>query len=176
MGEKEIIRSRYEEDVYLNNHTSVWGSYWEAGAWGFACCRQLVKVSYCTGAKGIAVRESMLKEMMGGGEAQEGSGVSEEVKSLVEQHKVDRVKWEKERKAKEEKEEKEKEKRFKAALAREEELAKGKGEEEEDERKRKYNSLGKDYKVTDEDMEAFNLKRARADDPMKDFIGKSSKD
>jgi len=38
-----IPKSRYEEDVYLNNHTSVWGSYWDNGQWGYACCHQFVK-------------------------------------------------------------------------------------------------------------------------------------
>lgn len=44
--EKAIPRSKYEEDKYLNNHTQVWGSYWENGEWGFGCCKQLVKNSY----------------------------------------------------------------------------------------------------------------------------------
>lgn len=43
-------RSRYEEDVYINNHTSVWGSFWKDGMWGYGCCHQFVKNSYCTGA------------------------------------------------------------------------------------------------------------------------------
>ena len=27
----KVVRSSYEEDVYINNHTSVWGSWWNAG-------------------------------------------------------------------------------------------------------------------------------------------------
>lgn len=42
-------RSRYEEDVFPGNHTSVWGSWWKDGEWGYACCHQSVKNSYCTG-------------------------------------------------------------------------------------------------------------------------------
>lgn len=42
--EKEIVRSKYEEDVYLNNHTSVWGSFWRNGQWGYKCCHSFVKV------------------------------------------------------------------------------------------------------------------------------------
>jgi pre-mRNA-processing factor SLU7 len=42
--EKEIIKSKYEEDVYINNHTSVWGSYWRGGQWGYKCCHSFVKV------------------------------------------------------------------------------------------------------------------------------------
>lgn len=48
------VKSRYEEDVLINNHTSVWGSWWKDGIWGFACCHQSVKNSYCTGTAGAA--------------------------------------------------------------------------------------------------------------------------
>ena len=46
---KAKISSIYEEDVFTNNHTSVWGSYWSDGQWGYRCCHSLVKNSYCTG-------------------------------------------------------------------------------------------------------------------------------
>ncbi|ODQ68332.1 hypothetical protein NADFUDRAFT_81328 [Nadsonia fulvescens var. elongata DSM 6958] len=39
--------SKYEEDVHVGNHSSVWGSYWKDGAWGYACCQSLDKRSYC---------------------------------------------------------------------------------------------------------------------------------
>ena len=29
--EANTTKSRYEEDVFPGNHTSVWGSYWDAG-------------------------------------------------------------------------------------------------------------------------------------------------
>jgi hypothetical protein len=45
------VRSRYDEDVHPQNHTSVWGSYWHAGAWGYACCKSTTKNSMCLGAK-----------------------------------------------------------------------------------------------------------------------------
>ena len=48
--ERAKVKSRYEEDVYPGNHTSVWGSYWEGGQWGYACCKSLIKGSYCIGA------------------------------------------------------------------------------------------------------------------------------
>jgi hypothetical protein len=45
-------KSKYPEDVLLNNHTSVWGSWWSNFQWGFACCHSTVKHSYCTGDAG----------------------------------------------------------------------------------------------------------------------------
>ena len=49
--ERAKIKSRYEEDVLIGNHTAVWGSYWEAGDWGYACCKSTVKNSYCVANK-----------------------------------------------------------------------------------------------------------------------------
>jgi pre-mRNA-processing factor SLU7 len=45
-------KSKYPEDVYLNNHTSVWGSWWKDFQWGYACCHSTIKQSYCTGEDG----------------------------------------------------------------------------------------------------------------------------
>lgn len=60
-AEKAKIKSRYEEDVYINNHTSVWGSYWHEGQWGYKCCHSFIKESYCTGMAGKeAAKTSML--------------------------------------------------------------------------------------------------------------------
>ncbi|CAM9024661.1 unnamed protein product [Wickerhamomyces anomalus] len=41
-------KSKYPEDVYHNNHTSVWGSYYSDGKWGYGCCKSLYKNSYCS--------------------------------------------------------------------------------------------------------------------------------
>jgi len=144
----------------------VCGSYWATGAWGFACCKQVVKQSYCTGAHGRTVRDELIREMTAENE-------ENEPQTLVEQHNKGVTKKQREKltKEKEEKEQKEREARFQRALQAEEELKKT--VQEKDERKRKYNSLSRDdYKVTDEDMEAYNLKRVHSEDPMKEYIGK----
>ena len=49
---KAAAKSKYAEDIYLNNHTSVWGSWWKSFQWGYACCHSTVKNSYCTGDEG----------------------------------------------------------------------------------------------------------------------------
>lgn len=56
-GVETVVRSRYDEDVFHQNHTSVWGSYWENGKWGYACCKSLVKNSMCLGDKAEAVAQ-----------------------------------------------------------------------------------------------------------------------
>lgn len=57
-GETPLPKSKYEEDVYINNHTSVWGSWWKNHQWGYKCCKQTIKNSYCTGAAGIEAAEA----------------------------------------------------------------------------------------------------------------------
>lgn len=49
----ESKNSKYPEDVYPGNHTSVWGSWWKDGKWGYACCHAQLKASYCAGKAGI---------------------------------------------------------------------------------------------------------------------------
>ncbi|KAK1045264.1 mRNA splicing protein [Friedmanniomyces endolithicus] len=50
-------KSMYAEDVLVNNHTSVWGSWWEKFQWGYACCHSTVKNSFCTGEEGRRAAE-----------------------------------------------------------------------------------------------------------------------
>ncbi|KAI4152387.1 MAG: hypothetical protein L6R39_001839 [Caloplaca ligustica] len=49
--------SKYTEDVLINNHTSVWGSWWKNFQWGYACCHSTIKNSYCTGEEGKSAFE-----------------------------------------------------------------------------------------------------------------------
>jgi pre-mRNA-processing factor SLU7 len=49
---KNATKSKYAEDIKVNNHTSVWGSWWHAFQWGYSCCFSTVKNSYCTGEDG----------------------------------------------------------------------------------------------------------------------------
>ena len=58
--EKAKARSKYDEDIYPNNHKSVWGSWYDrgTGAWGFACCHSIISGSYCTGEAGKSATES----------------------------------------------------------------------------------------------------------------------
>lgn len=59
-GPKPVVRTKYEEDVFINNHTSVWGSFFNRRkmCWGYNCCHSLVKNSYCTGEKGKEINDA----------------------------------------------------------------------------------------------------------------------
>ena len=63
---KVIAKSKYPEDVLINNHTSVWGSWWSNFQWGYACCHSLVKKSYCTGEEGKQAFEEADRLRTGG--------------------------------------------------------------------------------------------------------------
>uniref|UniRef100_A0A183C0L5 Pre-mRNA-splicing factor SLU7 n=1 Tax=Globodera pallida TaxID=36090 RepID=A0A183C0L5_GLOPA len=58
--DRPTARSRYEENVCTNNHSTVWGSYWRDGRWGYACCHQFLKGSYCIGEQGIIAERNEL--------------------------------------------------------------------------------------------------------------------
>eukprot|EP00201_Polytomella_parva_P021530 CAMPEP_0175042336 /NCGR_PEP_ID=MMETSP0052_2-20121109/2500_1 /TAXON_ID=51329 ORGANISM="Polytomella parva, Strain SAG 63-3" /NCGR_SAMPLE_ID=MMETSP0052_2 /ASSEMBLY_ACC=CAM_ASM_000194 /LENGTH=529 /DNA_ID=CAMNT_0016305123 /DNA_START=67 /DNA_END=1653 /DNA_ORIENTATION=+ len=45
-------KSKYDEDVCINNHSSVWGSWWSEGQWGYSCCHSTIRNSYCIGKAG----------------------------------------------------------------------------------------------------------------------------
>lgn len=52
--QRQRIVSKYEEDIYMNGHISVWGSFFHMGAftWGYADDHSLLRNSYCTGMNG----------------------------------------------------------------------------------------------------------------------------
>ncbi|KAI1391928.1 Pre-mRNA splicing Prp18-interacting factor-domain-containing protein [Hypoxylon trugodes] len=64
-AERTSAKSKYAEDVYVNNHTSVWGSWWSNFKWGYACCHSFIKNSYCTGEAGIQAWEAAEKHRTG---------------------------------------------------------------------------------------------------------------
>ncbi|XP_047196523.1 pre-mRNA-splicing factor SLU7-like [Hippoglossus stenolepis] len=112
--EKAVVRSKYEEDVIINNHMCIWGSYWKDGYWGYKCCHSMVKQSYCTGETGITV--------------------ALEAEAKHRKH-IDAIM-------------------------------------QIDERKRPYTSLQEVKAPTEEELEAFRMKRCRSDDPMVSFLEK----
>lgn len=62
---KVKAKSRYPEDLFVNNHTSVWGSWWKEFKWGYACCHSTVKNSYCTGEEGKAAYDEAEERRLG---------------------------------------------------------------------------------------------------------------
>lgn len=87
--ERAVAKSKYEEDVMINNHTAVWGSWYDlsTGIWGFWCCHSTVKGSYCTGRAGIeANQESSASSLLANAAAREQDRQERAQKSMAEQH------------------------------------------------------------------------------------------
>lgn len=63
---KAEAKSKYPEDILIQNHTSVWGSWWSSFQWGYACCHSTVKNSYCTGEAGKLAFEEANQRQTGG--------------------------------------------------------------------------------------------------------------
>ncbi|ORY24303.1 mRNA processing-related protein [Naematelia encephala] len=171
--ERAKAKSKYQEDEHINNHTSVWGSYYDrdAGRWGFACCHSLIPGAYCTGDAGkSAAYASSAAALLGSRQEAEEKEIEEAA--------------EKARKALSDVTAGGKTQRDIANLA------KRKGENEDvdidrsrlkkaldDERKRK--NMGEDEAwqatkkgktdVTQEELEAYRLSKQAYDDPMANY-------
>ncbi|OAD59876.1 Pre-mRNA-splicing factor SLU7 [Eufriesea mexicana] len=194
--DRQVIRSKYEEDVYPNNHTSVWGSYWQAGKWGYKCCHSFIKNSYCTGNAGKKVTEAVTietKRVINEEEKcdEEKTNLSDEISvsnnsSSDEEEKMSKTikfKTSKKREKRHKQKEQRKNKKKIAKLQEQDKLQQALQKEEErqkeaerllqmNERKRPYNSMYEIKEPTVDEIEAFQMKRKREDDPMAEFLNK----
>ncbi|MEW5309663.1 MAG: hypothetical protein WDW38_001533 [Sanguina aurantia] len=172
-GQEAKARSKYEEDVMVNNHTHVWGSWWGSGVWGYGCRHATVRNSYCTGKAGSHAAVAMGEQMLANMEAKAGEAEASELKKRQES-KLNTYEFNKDvwgaddgtaelDPTKVDEAIKRLEERSKAAMS-------------SDKSKRGYNSLensGSDM-VTAEDMEAYRLKKSRGDDPLAAFASKDT--
>jgi len=187
--EKQVVKSKYEEDVYINNHSSVWGSFWKGGHWGYKCCHSFIKNSYCLGEAGknneiVTITKPKNTEIAKTKQEKESSqeSSSSDSSSSEEDQAKSKSRKKKEKKKKNKKKLKEKRKKkdnkdksdddtlqeaLKAEDRRQAEADRLLGM---DERKRPYNSMYEVKKPTDDEMEAYFLKRRREEDPMNQFM------
>ncbi|ORX40071.1 putative mRNA processing-related protein [Kockovaella imperatae] len=86
--EKAKARSKYVEDEYDNNHTAIWGSFYDrdGGRWGYACCHSTTPGSYCTGEAGKSAAASSSAAALLASSSQPFSSNKEPEKTLVEEH------------------------------------------------------------------------------------------
>lgn len=165
------LKSKYEEDIHINGHTAVWGSYFHIGAfaWGYADDHSLIKNSYGTGLNGRKANDQALLLQYGTGVA--GSAALAQARTMLKampagqrglgNGKFDapsnrsKMYGEADQKANIDKD------KVKAALEDYD-----KKQESLDSRKRKYNSVESNVDVTEEEMEAYRLRKEKAADPM----------
>ena len=188
--EKAVARSSYEEDVMVNNHTAVWGSWWSAGQWGYKCCHGTIRNSYCVGEAGKEVTSATLTLPPKTEEPPE-SEKGDKPMSKKDKKKAKKKKRKNKKKkrsastssssssssssSESEDEEEAKKRKVAAALKKlEEEEAKAERMMRMDEKKRPYNSMAGDSNKapTEEELEAYHMKRRRDNDPMAAFMSK----
>lgn len=149
-------KSMYAEDVLINNHTAVWGSWWKDFRWGYGCCHSLVKQSYCTGEDGIRIEEQAQRFTRG-----HDMGPSKE-EAIADSEEVPReVAW------------KEEEEATRHHIPNAADLPPEKQDRdaavEHDNRKRKLDEMKAG--VTEDEMEEYRRKRTAANDPMANYLG-----
>jgi pre-mRNA-processing factor SLU7 len=162
-------KSKYEENVFINGHTTVWGSYFHMGAftWGYADDHSLIRSSYCTGAAGRIANDEANEMLYGTGMA--GSAALAQARGLLKgkqngnTNRMDptfnksKLYGEADQKVDLDKN------KVQAAL---EKYDREQGTGCREEKKRKYHSMDDEVDVTEEDMEAYRLHKERSDDPM----------
>ncbi len=166
-------KSKYEEDVFMNGHTTVWGSYFHVGAfqWGYADDHSLIRSSYCTGEAGRKANDEAHEMRYGTGLAgsaalaqargmlkalPKGKGSNENRNTFDAPSSRSRLYGEADPNAKVD------ENKVKEVLEKMKDNEKLSNENH----KRKYNSMNAEVDVTEEEMEAYRLRKERGDDPM----------
>jgi len=183
--DKPVIKSIYEEDVKINNHTHIWGSFWQSGKWGYKCCHSFIKNSYCTGNvnKGAVADSNSILLAQNEDERtdndsnnneqpnsetiekqiEDSQGHEENAKTLLEQHqqkiKSNKKNRKKKRNSSSDEESIDKDKLQKALEIEDENRRLAEEMLQIDERKRAYNSMYEEKVPTNEEIEAYRIKR-----------------
>jgi pre-mRNA-processing factor SLU7 len=166
--DKGVVRSKYVEDVLENNHTGVWGSYFDTKtfSWGYSDDYSTQRNSYSTGVAGkqlrmeaqamsnLTTRPMLSKPASEDADAAGGAPPVDKPNAADMYGEVDtQVELDK--------------KKLKDALKKiEEDDRRNVEQDESKDKKRKYTSLGGKFEVTPEEMEAYRMKKTRGDDPM----------
>ncbi|KZO98815.1 pre-mRNA-splicing factor SLU7 [Calocera viscosa TUFC12733] len=171
--EKAKVRSKYREDEYVNNHTSVWGSWYDiaTSSWGFACCHSTIHASYCAGSAAIeAASAASVQELLARPREE-----PEPVKTLAEEH-AERLAKDGEDAGRSGKDPKKRlgegdlkldqDKLQKAIL---DEKKRKKRDAEEDEWESKKRRTGDTGEVSEEQLEAYRMNRLQREDPMANY-------
>ncbi|KAF8844626.1 hypothetical protein BDN67DRAFT_994084 [Paxillus ammoniavirescens] len=167
--ERAKARSKYPEDVYINNHTAVWGSWYDVstGTWGYACCHASVHMSYCAGDAGKeAAHASTARALLASSSklssdpSQEGK--SEDLRGRIEQNYSKKRVGEGDVTLHKE--------RLSEAL-NEEKKRKARGGDDGNLFSKKQKGLdGGSHDVTEEELEAYRLSRRNTEDPMANYV------
>ena len=166
-------KSKYEEDIFTNGHSTVWGSFFHIGAWnwGYSDDHSLIKSSYCTGLVGRKANDEANEMRYGTGlagsaalaqargmlKASSAAGSSSKNNAMDPPSSRSKMYGEADQKAELDKN------KVKAAL---EKLDREEKDANKSNSKRKYNSMNAETEVTEEEMEAYRMRKGNRSDPM----------
>ncbi|KAE9411262.1 hypothetical protein BT96DRAFT_952375 [Gymnopus androsaceus JB14] len=167
--ERAKARSKYPEDVLVNNHTGVWGSWYDAstGTWGYSCCHSIIHISYCSGEAGIAATEASSAQNLLAATSepvtstQEISTKPDPVEGRADQNYSKKRVGEGDLILDKE--------RLAHALREEKKRARGDDENVRAGKKQKGVS-GSSHEVTEEELEAYRMRKQMTDDPMANYV------
>ncbi|PPQ99430.1 hypothetical protein CVT24_005237 [Panaeolus cyanescens] len=169
--EKAKARSKYPEDVYINNHTAVWGSWYDtsSGSWGYACCHSTLHVSYCAGRVGIEAAEaSSAQHLLGGGKSVEQSSTS--LAERPQDTRTEKLDQNYSKKRIGEGDVKLDKDRLQKAIQEEKKRKKADAEEDRSSKKQKSGLDASSHEVTEEELEAYRMSRRITEDPMANYV------
>jgi len=164
------IPCKYQEDIFSNGHTAVWGSYFHKGAfgWGYADDHSLVRNSYGTGITGRMANDEAYALEYGTGVDGSAQLAQAQVLLLSQTTKQQEKVASNNVPVRRSKLYGEAENRDQELDATKVEQALQRAQEEQDtsKKRKKYHSLDAEVDMTEEDMEAYRLRKSRGDDPM----------
>ncbi|KAF8508262.1 Pre-mRNA splicing Prp18-interacting factor-domain-containing protein [Hysterangium stoloniferum] len=188
-------RSKYAEDVLINNHTAVWGSFYDltTGTWGYGCCHSTMHASYCAGEAAIAAAEASSAQNLLVHPPPSDREREKQSRSMMEQHleRISRKGKDKERDLEEPSSLAKKhlgegdihldKDKLADAIKAEREKKRKVGRYDDDEappgKRKKYQDgfSSSNQEVTEEELEAYRMnRRAGFDDPMFGYVDKEA--
>ncbi|KAG6898170.1 hypothetical protein C0992_004157 [Termitomyces sp. T32_za158] len=176
--EKAKTRSKYPEDVFVNNHTAIWGSWYDpsTATWGYACCHSVVHLSYCSGSAGIeAAQASSAQHLLTSVSTIQSMPISSnEPLTSKEDESVSHSEQNYSKKRVGEGDVKLDKDRLTQALLEEKKRKLGEDSNGRTGKKRRGALESSSHDVTEEELEAYRMTRRMAEDPMANYIDSQS--
>ncbi|KZS98708.1 hypothetical protein SISNIDRAFT_404653, partial [Sistotremastrum niveocremeum HHB9708] len=171
--ERVKTRSKYAEDIYINNHTSVWGSWYNAttGQWGYACCHSVIHASYCAGKAAIeAAKATSAQTLLQLPSSSDGQRTSQEESQQEESALSRKTRDDALSKRRLGEGEMSLDAKALKAAVQEERKRKSDSDAFQDERGKRSKLGGSSHDVTEEELEAYRMSRnAGMEDPMYNY-------
>lgn len=173
-AEEAIPVSKYPEDILEKNHTTVWGSYYKNGAWGYGCCYSTQRNSFCTGEEGKRAAISTEKEMA---ERVEDALAKRNPKPLTEQWEEIQMQQQENADPPEEAAEKERKHQIEVEKEMRKQAREERVMEDRDKLKGYHVGIHEDGPggMSEAAKEAYRLRRHVADDPMAEYMSQNAR-